>query len=42
MWKLYNIGMKQSKIIDTTETYQHPQALFLLVLEQVNDKKDNF
>ena len=22
MWKLYNIGMKQSKIIDTTETYQ--------------------
>ena len=23
---LYNIGMKQSKIIDTTETYQHPQA----------------
>ena len=21
MWKLYNIGMKQSKIIDTTETY---------------------
>ena len=21
-----NIGMEQSKIIDTTETYQHPQA----------------
>jgi len=24
--KLYNIGMEQSKIIDTIETYQHPQA----------------
>ena len=23
MWKWYNIGMKQSKIIDMTETYQH-------------------
>ena len=24
MWKLYNIGMKQSKIIDTMEMYQPP------------------
>ena len=24
--KLHNVGMEQSKIIDMTETYQHPQA----------------
>ena len=32
--------MEQAEIIDTFGTYQHPQA-FLLVLEYVNDNKDN-
>ena len=39
MWKLYNIGMKQSKIIDTMETYQValPQILCqLYVIMQSN------
>ena len=29
MWELYNIGMKQSKIIDTMETYQYFTYIFL-------------
>ena len=33
MWKLYNIGMKQSKIIDTTETYQYALLPKFVVLK---------
>ena len=30
MCKWYNIGMKQSKIIDTTETYQYSEWQILI------------
>ena len=38
MWKLYNIGMKQSKFIDMTETYQAVKN----ILKYLKRTKDMF